>query len=928
MVRQDQRRSNAEKVILGFLAHKYEPPGSSYQQIIVGTEPEFKAISGRQPLSLRQTIRHLSELQERRLVGGEIVAGSRRFLITRKGYVHYHGTIEGHTSVKTLEVVPDELFPPLMAKGIWRLTGDQARYFREYLAQKGSLLVLLPAGAGKTIVAMIEAYRHYRHDSSQSRILYLSPFKAINSQSTDEFRNVLGRLGMIIERQDGDHRTPKQKLLSANLVVSTFESAQFALYRGDEWLQRVGLVIIDELTILDATRATPQGGLRLPRGANLDLLITSLMHSFNTNERKLRFVCLGIPNASQPALQSWFGGGTTMLNPSERFERYEEKVAVFDKHDGQETCRIERKDGVLSEAPFELSSTGEMQRMLTVVLHYLKKGYQLSRDGKIKPLLVFVRARKDASGLAGNLANLIDRDPHLSELMKKGRTDNAYRINRSAIIESSTVKQLTGVVNFGIAFHHAGLFHAQRRLVEEMMNDGSLSVLFATTTLTHGVDLPIGAVMVDAQLLRMLGYSRLEYVQLRGRVDHKDPFHETTGTADIVVVMSQNNVGEDYDRIRELLQGVDPPLDSQSLGPLNARMFMLQGLQYLLSRSEQVSADELTDLAKASYYLQKGPSHPTETKPFIPIYAQIQSDKALRWCERNSIVTVSGKKFSLGVMGKIANQTGLGFEDVSLISGRVNRILSSNEDSKLTDLLVLAVSLTGSSDEVSESLPRVRLLESVPSRMRKEIKRLVSGGIGLHHGVRVALIHKWIEERPISEIVMDTPEFQVYESGLLTAVRAVARNLNNIAKVFERLGPVRANGRMARAFDELAQTARLLALRVRYGIRSDIATSELGKLAFMVDLDDLVNSRGDPELLMRIVLRLMVQKQWATGESIRQYRGKNPIRDRDLDHYDLDPQTAEHMKLHRHDLNEVALRIIRLAIKQNDQSSQARTLQS
>src|SRR2546425_11642880 len=113
---------------------------------------------------------------------------------------------------------------------------------------------------------------------------------------------------------------------------------------------------------------------------------------------------------------------------------------------------------------------------------------------------------------------------------------------------------------------------------------------------------------------------------------------------------SQNIVGEYDKKIADLPEGGAPPLDSQSLGPLNARMFMLQGLQYLLSRSEQVSADELTDLAKASYYLQKGPSHPTETKPFIPIYAQIQSDKALRWCERNSIVTVSGKKFSLGGM--------------------------------------------------------------------------------------------------------------------------------------------------------------------------------------------------------------------------------------------------------------------------------------
>ena len=81
---------------------------------------------------------------------------------------------------------------------------------------------------------------------------------------------------------------------------------------------------------------------------------------------------------------------------------------------------------------------------------------------------------------------------------------------------------------------------------------------------------------------------------------------------------------------------------------------------------------------------------------------------------------------------------------------------------------------------------------------------------------------------------------------------------------------------------------------------------------------NLVNSGGDPELLMHVVLRILMQKQWKTVASLREYHGKNPIRACDLDHYTMDPETAEHMKLHRPELNEIALRIFHLAMNQEN----------
>src|SRR5439155_2950005 len=520
MVRKHPARSAAEKAILGFLAQHYEPPGNTYVEVVEGIATGSQSEPKRKGLGIRQVKRYLPEFQKERWVACRLVGVSQRFSITRDGYLHYHRGL-GH-DVGTLEVLPEELLTTLMAKGIWRLTQDQARYFKDYLDQESSLLVLLPAGAGKTLIATTEAYQHYRRNrNSDSKVLYLSPYKAINSQSTDEFRRVLQPLGILVARQDGDHHTPREELLNANLVVSTFESAQYSLSRGDEWTRQIAVVIVDELNILDATRDGGREGLRmLPRGANLDLLITSFLHSFGESGRKVKFVCLGIPNSSQPALQKWFGDGTTILSPSTRFERCEEKVAVFEQRDSREEWHLERKDGVMSSGPYKVPPSSDLQRMLIVVIHYLRNLYASSKDGRIKPVLVFVRGRKDASECAIRLQEIVARDPSLVNALRKGRLGNSYRISESVIIPTSTVKQLSSVVNSGIGFHRAGLFHAQRRVVEEMMNDGSLSVLFATTTLTHGVDFPVGAVIIDAEMVRdILRYGRLEYLQLKGRVD-------------------------------------------------------------------------------------------------------------------------------------------------------------------------------------------------------------------------------------------------------------------------------------------------------------------------------------------------------------------------------------------------------------------------
>jgi len=215
------------------------------------------------------------------------------------------------------------------------------------------------------------------------------------------------------------------------------------------------------------------------------------------------------------------------------------------------------------------------------------------------------------------------------------------------------------------------------------------------------------------------------------------------------------------------------------------------------------------------------------------------------------------------------------------------------------------------------SFLRRLLLRQAGSSRRVYWSRLGVEGPLLRDGLLIAILFRWMEERPVFEIVFDRPELQVYEADLLTSARAVARNLRTISQALEMLGKKKRDSLETKAYLELAAAARLVAVRARYGVGSDIAENELGGMASKINLDDLVNSQEYPEFLMRIALRLMMKKGWSSVAKLREFKGKKPITAFDLRGYILDKETAGHLKAHRDLLNGVALRIIELAKSEN-----------
>lgn len=83
---------------------------------------------------------------------------------------------------------------------------------------------------------------------------------------------------------------------------------------------------------------------------------------------------------------------------------------------------------------------------------------------------------------------------------EKYRDDNKFPENAELRQCSLSVKnrQIATLLPFGIAFHHAGVDNNDRTTIEQLFSQNKLRVLFATSTLAVGVNLPARLVVVKS----------------------------------------------------------------------------------------------------------------------------------------------------------------------------------------------------------------------------------------------------------------------------------------------------------------------------------------------------------------------------------------------------------------------------------------------
>lgn len=483
--------------------------------------------------------------------------------------------------------LPADYVDILRERGIRELNPVQTEAVNKGLLREVNMVVSAPTASGKTLIAEMALVKTTRLGKIG---VYLTPLRALASEKYDEFY-VLGKLGLSIGITTGDYDQPAEYLGHNDLIIATYERFDSIFRLKPTWLNRVGLIVVDELhNISDPDR-----------GPIIEMIVArALKHG-------IRVLGLSATISNPDQLANWIKGEVVASNwrPVKLVE------GVFDK---------KRSEIVFADGRREKVDDAGEDHTLNIVLHNLRNNHQT---------LVFVHNRKRVEEYAEITSKYFNpcKRREVSRILEE--LDAApTRIEREL---------LGDLIIKGVAFHHAGLSHVSRRVVEEAFRRKIIKVVYATPTLAAGVNLPARRVLVsikryDSTKGRRANISVSEYKQMAGRAGR--PQYDEVGES---IIIDASSVDEGF----RYISSEPEPVKGNLLSNRSLRIHVLSAI----ASGEANNIREILDLFEYTYT--------AKTSRSIDITSEVE--ELVEFLEKLGMVKTSAGKVNPTRLGKITS---------------------------------------------------------------------------------------------------------------------------------------------------------------------------------------------------------------------------------------------------------------------------------
>jgi len=403
--------------------------------------------------------------------------------------------------VPVADVLPDfaDAFP------FDRFNRMQSATLPALLDTEDNVVVSAPTASGKTAVAEVAICRTL---AAGGTALFLAPLRALTNEKEREWER-FEELGYSVYVVTGERDLNPRRAERADVLVMTPEKADSATRKHDsrryEFVTDVDCVVIDEVHLLDSEQ----------RGAVLEVTVSRLRRLC---EPRVVALSATMPNVEDVA--AWLDApaeATFQFDDSYRPVPLEADVATYTHGENAFADKYRR-----------------LYRALDLIEPHLRA------DGQA---LVFVSSRQDTVRAAEAA-----RDEIASRDLPMGARGDYDFHNEAADLDDDTLRQS---VLDGVGFHHAGLSTDDKGRVEAWFRENRIGLLFSTSTLAWGVNLPARCVVIrDTKLHDPLEgeveMSPLDVLQMLGRAGR--PGYDDTGYAWVVCD------GSEVDRYRRLLR--------------------------------------------------------------------------------------------------------------------------------------------------------------------------------------------------------------------------------------------------------------------------------------------------------------------------------------------------------------------------------------
>ncbi|HEX2258986.1 MAG TPA: DEAD/DEAH box helicase [Actinomycetota bacterium] len=356
----------------------------------------------------------------------------------------------------------------------------------EGLARGESVLVSAPTGSGKTVVGEFAVWLALREGG---KAFYTTPLKALSNQKFGDLSTLHGvdKVGLLT----GDNSINPQ----APVVVMTTEVLRNMIYERSELLQDLRFVILDEVHYLqDRYRGAvwEEVIIHLP----LDVKLVSLSATLSNAEefadwlQTLRGPTRAIIEESRVvelrhhylidgSLYPMFvvEGDEQIPNPHIRL--------LESRSNWSEVRRRRRHGGPRAASKRRMPRRPDLAEFL--------------RDAGMLPAIYFIFSRKGCdAAVAQCLRDGVDLTNH-----SQRHQIREYAENRCAYLDPRDLDVLgypewLEALTSGIAAHHAGLIPVFKETVEELFKAGLVRLVFATETLSLGINMPARTVLIES----------------------------------------------------------------------------------------------------------------------------------------------------------------------------------------------------------------------------------------------------------------------------------------------------------------------------------------------------------------------------------------------------------------------------------------------
>jgi ATP-dependent RNA helicase HelY len=430
----------------------------------------------------------------------------------------------------------------------------------------GGVLVSAPTSSGKTIVAEYAIFSALR---AGAKVIYTTPLKALSNQKYHDFVRTLGErtVGLVTGENTINDEAP--------VVVMTTEILRNLIYEDPQRLDRVRYVVLDEVHYIDD----------FPRGSVWEEIVIQAPHG-------IKLVGLSATIGNFREIAEWMAenrAGMETVFYDVRPVELKMWLAINNRF-----FPLFNSDGGIdqrtwSKAAEEEEASYRVGRYSRLPSNDLLRVIEELRRLDILPSIYFIFSRR---GCREALQRCSYHDLDLTTAAEKEEIDKVAAERLAGLTDHDEEALFRRMVDArllrrGLAEHHAGLLPYHKEMVEELFQRGLIKVVFATETLSLGINMPARGVVVSSfTKFDGTNFSNLttgELTQLMGRAGRRG--------IDVIghgVILKESDV--EVGTIYEVAMGPTLVVESKFLPSYNMalnllRIYTLEEAEALMQRS-------------------------------------------------------------------------------------------------------------------------------------------------------------------------------------------------------------------------------------------------------------------------------------------------------------------------------------------------------